>query len=73
LVLRDDSLEFFNVLLVRRVVILQRDVDKFLNLSKTNLEVEFKILKEKTLLGRLENGPHLISALEKSFHLLGEI
>jgi hypothetical protein len=54
-------------------MVFERDVDTFFDLSETYLEVEFEILKEKELLGRLKNGQHLVSALEKGFHLLCEI
>lgn len=48
-------------------------MDTFFDLSETDLEVEFEVLKEETLLGRFQNGPHLVSALEKGFHLLRKI
>ena len=54
-------------------MVLEGDVDTFFDLSETDLEVEFEVLKEETLLGRFQNGPHLVSALEKGFHLLRKI
>ncbi len=49
------------------------NVDSFLNLPKENLEIELRVLEEKTFLCRLEDGPHLICAFEEGFHLLCEI